>query len=97
MSSKILSKGFERSVYWNEYNKIKNKNTTNEYLCFLKSNSVGVNTRFLVYSNQDENSKRLKTRRYYLPNSITDKYYVIVNGKSFITKSLILIQNDMKM
>ena len=51
MSSKILSKGFERSVYWNEYNKIKNKNTTNEYICFLKSNSVGVNIRFLVYSN----------------------------------------------
>ena len=35
--SKLLSRGFERSVYWNEYKtKIKNKNTTNEYRYFLK-------------------------------------------------------------
>ena len=30
--SKLLSKGFERSVYWNEYeSKSDNKNTTSEY------------------------------------------------------------------
>ena len=30
--SKLLSKGFERSVYWSEYKtKSDNKNTTNEY------------------------------------------------------------------
>ena len=30
--SKLLSKGFERSVYWNEYKrKSENKNTANEY------------------------------------------------------------------
>ena len=49
--SKLLSKGFERSVYWNQ-NKTKseNKNTTNEYRYFLKSNFVGVNRLFvLVY------------------------------------------------
>ena len=35
--SKLLSKGFERSVDWNKY-KIKsdNKNTTNEFRYFLK-------------------------------------------------------------
>ena len=49
--SKLLSKGFERSVYWNEYKtKSENKNTTNEYRYFLKSNFVGVNRLFvLVY------------------------------------------------
>ena len=52
--SKLLSKGFERSVYWNEYKrKKKNKNTTNKYRYFLKSNFVGVNAVFvLVYTNQ---------------------------------------------
>ena len=37
--SKPLGKGFERSVYWNEY-KTKNENriTTNEYRYFLNSN-----------------------------------------------------------
>ena len=34
--SKILSKKFERSVYWNEYKiKSENKNTANKYRYFL--------------------------------------------------------------
>ena len=50
--SKLLSKGFERSVYWKEYKtKSENKNTTNEYIYFLDSNFVGVNRLIiLVYS-----------------------------------------------
>ena len=37
--SKLLSKGFERSVYWNEHKtKCDNKNTTIECKYFLKSN-----------------------------------------------------------
>ena len=36
--SKILSKGFERSVYWNEYKtKSENENTTNEYRYQIRS------------------------------------------------------------
>ena len=35
--SKLLSKGFERSAYWNEYKtKSDNKNTTNEFRFFLE-------------------------------------------------------------
>ena len=45
---KLLSKGFERLVYWNEYKtKSENKNTTNEYRYFLESNFVGVNRLFI--------------------------------------------------
>ena len=60
----FLSKGFERSVYWNEYKtKSENRNTANEYKYFLKSNSVGVNRLFaLVYLNV----KRFNARKYYL-------------------------------
>ena len=62
--SKIFSKGFERSVYCNEYKtKRENKKTKNEYRYFLESNVAGVNRLFvLVYSNQDPDSKRFKTR-----------------------------------
>ena len=61
--SRLLSKGFERSVYWNEYKKSENKNTMNEYRYFLESNFVGVNRVFvLVYTNQDADSKRFKIR-----------------------------------
>ena len=41
--SKLHSNIFERSVYWNEYKtKSENKNTENEFRCFLESNFVGV-------------------------------------------------------
>ena len=58
--SKLLSKGFERSVYWNGYQaKGENKDTTNEYRYFLKSNFIGVNRLFvLVYSNAENGAKR---------------------------------------
>ena len=57
--SKLLSKGFERSVYWNEHKtKSQNKNTTNKYRYFLESNFVGVNRLFvLVYTNEAKNAK----------------------------------------
>ena len=42
----------------------------------------------LVYSNQDANSKRFKTRRYYLPKGIIKNYNVIINGKSFYDQAI---------
>ena len=42
--SKLFCKGFEKSVYWNEYKtKSETKSTRNEYRYFLESNFVGVN------------------------------------------------------
>ena len=85
--TKRLSKGFEKSVYRNEYEtKCENKDTTNEYRYFLESNFVGV----LVYSNEDAGSKRFKDNRYYLLKDITKNYNVIINGKNFC-EQLILI------
>ena len=91
--SKLISKGFERSAYRNEYKtKSEDKNTTNEYRYFLESRFVGVDKLFvLLYSNQDDNFKRFKTRRYYLPKGIIEKYNVIINGKSFHDQPMILI------
>ena len=73
--SKLLSKGFERSVYWNEYKtKSKNKNKTNEFRYFLKWNFVGVNRLFvLIYSNQDENAKKFKVKKI-----LFTKYLLII-------------------
>ena len=59
--SKLLSKGFQRSLYWNGYKiKSNNKNTTNEYRYFLKPNFVEFNRLFvLVYTNEDDVLKDL--------------------------------------
>ena len=82
--SKRLRKGFERSVYWNEYKtKSENKSKTNEYRYLLESDFVAFNRSFvLVYENQDVNAKRFRTRRYYFPKDIL-KNNVIINGKTF--------------
>ena len=91
----ILFLGFERSVYWNEFKtKSENKNTTNEYRYFPKSNFVGVDRVFvLVYTNADDDSKRLKAWRYYLPKSIIKNYNVIITGKNFYDQP---INSDIK-
>ena len=61
--SKVLSKGFERSVYWNEYETKRDKNATNEFRYFLKSNFVVVNRLFLlVYLNRDNDVKRVDSK-----------------------------------
>ena len=64
-----LSRGFDISFSWNEYKtKTENKNTTNWNRYFFVSNFIEVDRLLaLVYSNQDNNPKRFKTRRYYLP------------------------------
>ena len=83
--SKILSKGFEISVYWNERKtKSENKNTTNEYRYFLESNFLGVTRLFvLVYTNETNNANRFNGRKYYLPKDIIKNYNAIINGKNF--------------
>ena len=87
--SKLLSKQFERPVYWNGY---KTRNSRNGYRCFLKLNFLGVNKLFhLIYSNKDGNAKRNKAKRYYLPKGIIENYNVIINGKNFMINPLILI------
>ena len=42
----------------------------------------------LVYSNQDNNSKRYKARRYYLPKGINENYNVVINGKNFYDQAI---------
>ena len=105
----ILSKDFERLVCWNEYEaKSENKNTANEIRLdiryFFESNFVGVNGLFVsVYSNHDNNAKRFKAKRYYLPKGIIDYYNVIFNRimssslkKTLMINQLILMKKELE-
>ena len=91
--SKCLNKGFEISVYWNEYKrKSENINTTNEYKYFLESNFVGMNRLFvLVYSNEDDNSKRkdLKLKDIIYQKELSINIMSSLMEKTFMTKQLI--------
>ena len=58
---------------------------------------VGINKLFaLSYSDKDAESKRFKTQGYYLRQEIIDNCNITINGKTFMTKQLILILKDMK-
>ena len=58
----------------------------------LESIFAGVNRLFiLIYTNQDDNSKRFKGKIYYLLKGIIKNYDVIINGKTFEIKPLIQI------
>ena len=47
----------------------------------------------LVYSIQEDNARRFKARRYYLPKDIIDNYNVIINGNIFNDQA---IDSDIK-
>ena len=93
--SKRLSKGFERSVYWNVYETRSDiKSTENEFRYFLKSNFVKVNRLFaLVYTNKSNNAKRFNARKYYLSKGTIDNYNMVINGKSIYDQ---VIDSDIK-
>ena len=66
--------------------------TDNKFTFFLESHFVGVNSVFvLVYKNQDDASKRLKTKMYYLQKEIFDNYIVLINRKTFMINQSVLM------
>ena len=84
--SKLLSKGFARSVYWNEYKtESDNKNMTNKIRGFLESKFVGVGRlSVLVYTNPGNSDNRSNAQKYYLTKVIIKSYNVIIYGKNLL-------------
>ena len=63
--SKCSSKGSQRSVCWDEYK------TKNDNIHFYESKFVGASRLFaLLYSNQDVNDKKYKSRGNFTPTGI---------------------------
>ena len=70
--------------------KSENKNKTDECRYSLESNFVGVNGLFVqTYTNQDDNAKRYKGSRYYLPKGVIKNYNVIIIEKDFYDQSIV--------
>ena len=81
-------KGFQRSIYWNEYktkgqNEVANGNAF-KYIS-LDTSFQGVNRLFVMaYDNVNANrSTRDGRTRYYLPTIDINKYNVIIDGRNF--------------
>ena len=50
---------------------------------FLESKQI-----VLIYSNQDDNAKRFRAERYYLPKGIIKNYNMIIHGKNFYNQAI---------
>ena len=97
------NKGFQRSIYWNEYKTKKNEivyanNNANivRYIS-LDPSFQGVNRLFVMaYDNDNNNNNANRATingrtRYYLPTIDLNKYDVIIDGRNFYDNP---IEND---
>ena len=84
---KQQNKGFQRSIYWNEY-KTKEINENADANVFkyidLDPSFQGVNRLFVMaYNRENGQPTRNGQRKYYLPRIDLEKYNVIIDGKIF--------------
>ena len=85
--NKQLSEGFKRTVHWNEYKTIPDSGATaaaDPYTKTLDSSFQGVNRLFVLgFGRGDNDPKRNRYRRYYLPRAEITKYNVLIDGRNF--------------
>ena len=95
------NKGFQRSIYWNEYKtkgEPKNADANNFNYISLDPSFQGVNRLFVMAYNKldeanDNQFNRDSKRVYYLPRNDLNKYNVIIDGRNFYDNP---IENDME-
>ena len=91
--SKLLSEGFKRTVYWNEYKVIDNKvveiaaNNEEKYIReLLDSSYQGVKRLFVLGYNNKEDDNKVSTdsyKKYFLPRVKIKNYNIEIDGKNF--------------
>ena len=82
------NKGFQRSIYWNEYKtkgQDKDANTNEFKYINLDPSLQGVNRLFVMAYSRTDNNQPTKNdqRKYYLPRIDLKKYNVIIDGRNF--------------
>ena len=77
------NKGFQRSIYWNEYETKDADANVFKYIN-LDPSFQGVNRLFVMaYSRVDGQPTRSGRKKYYLPRTDLKKYNVIIDGRDF--------------
>ena len=81
------NKGFQRSIYWNEYKtkeQTENADANSPKCISLDPSFQGVNRLFIMaYNIVDGEPTRNRQRKYYLPRIDLSKYNVIIDGRNF--------------
>ena len=94
--SELLSKGLERTVVWNEYNRKIERVTIPQNDMFrritLDTSFQGVSTLFAAVYETDDIERNANTeesrRRYYLPRAEIKDYNVLIDGRNFYDQNV---------
>ena len=91
--SKLLSEGFKRTVYWDEYKVIGNKiveiaaNNEEKYIRkLLESSCQGVKRLFVLAYNNKEGDNKVSVdsyKKYFLPRVKIENYNIEIDGRNF--------------
>ena len=83
--SELLSKGFERSVYWNKYKAILTNYAANSYIRErLDASFQGVNKLFVLpYASGNNVTDENSYRKYFLPRLRIKNYNIEIDGRNF--------------
>ena len=83
--SELLSKGFERSVYWNKYKAILTNYAADTYIRErLDASFQGVNKlSVLSYASGNNVTDENSYRKYFLPRLRIKNYNIEIDGKNF--------------
>ena len=88
--SKLLSEGFKRPIYWNEYKVISNKNyKANEYIReLLDSSYQGVKRLFVLAYDNANGITPDSHKRYFLPRIKIKNYNIEIDGRNFYDQAI---------
>ena len=96
--SKLLSEGFKRTVYWDEYKVIGNKiveiaaNNEEKYIRkLLESSCQGVKRLFVLAYNNKEGDNKVSVdsyKKYFLPRVKIENYNIEIDGRNFYDQAI---------
>ena len=83
--SKLLTEGFKRSVYWNEYKVIPEKryNAYDNIRILIDPSWQGINRLFVLAYLNDATSTANSYRKYFLPRIKIENYNIEIDGRNF--------------
>ena len=89
--SKLLTEGFKRSVYWNEYKVIPEKryNAYDNIRILIDPSWQGINRLFVLAYLNDNTSTAKSYRKYFLPRIKIENYNIEIDGKNFFDQLII--------